>query len=70
MSLIHWWPLNGDKTDKISNLELTSSSSVFVNGKLSKALQLNAVIAKAVNPFIGLDDWSISFWVRDDGSNA
>lgn len=70
MSLIRWWPLNGDKLDRINNIELISSSSTYTFGKNSKALQLNAVIAKTPNPFIKLNDWSISFWLRDDGSSA
>lgn len=70
MSLIHWWPLIGDKLDKITGLELDSTSSTFVSGKIGKALQLNSTIAKTTNPFIGLNDWSISFWVMDNGSSA
>ena len=52
MGLIHWWPLNGDKNDHAGNLDLTSSSSTFVEGKINQALQLNSVIAKVANPFI------------------
>ena len=70
MGLIHWWPLNGDKNDHAGNLDLTSSSSTFVEGKINKALQLNGVIAKVANPFIGLNDWSISFWLKDNDSSA
>lgn len=70
MALIHWWPLNGEKSDHAGNLDLTSSSTTFVDGRLGKALQLNSVIAKVVNPFIGLDNWSLSFWLMDNGSSA
>jgi hypothetical protein len=69
MSLIHWWPLTTDLNDKLSNISLDTPSQLFEDGKIGKALTLQSTEAFVPNPFIGLSDWSISFWVMNTGSS-
>lgn len=69
MSLIRWWPLTTDLNDKLSVASLDTSSKLFEDGKIGKALVLQSVEAFVPNPFVGLNDWSISFWVMNTGSS-
>jgi hypothetical protein len=69
MSLIHWWPLTTDLNDKLSNISLDTPSQLFEDGKIGKALTLQSTEAFVPNPFIGLSDWSISFWVMNTESS-
>ena len=72
MSLIHWWPLRDSLADIAGDTPLspgtTGGSYSFTNtGKLGKCVSLVSQNLNVANPFIGLEDWSISFWCRDDG---
>lgn len=69
MSLIHWWPLTTDLKDKLSTTSLDTPSKLFEDGKIGKALVLQSTEAFVPNPFIGLNDWSISFWVMNTESS-
>lgn len=42
MSLIHWWLLNGDTQDKITNTQLTNNGATIVdNGKIGRCYTFN-----------------------------
>ena len=68
MSLIHWWPLIEDTRDIVGNTTLNTSSTTYDSGKIGQSLKLNLCEAYVVNPFINRDDWSLSFWVRNNNS--
>ena len=72
MSLIHWWPLRNSLADIAGDTPLSpgtaGGSYSFTNtGKLGMCVSLVSQNLNVANPFIGLEDWSISFWCRDDG---
>lgn len=70
MSLIHWWPLQGALTDYCDVGLPTCSAPVYAtDGILGTCLKLSGCDLQIPNPFIGLNNWSLSFWFRDDGSS-
>jgi hypothetical protein len=68
MSLIHWWPLTENLKDKCGGSDMQCSVASFVAGKIGKCIQIAGGDAQVPNPFIGMENWSIAFWFRDDGS--
>lgn len=68
MSLIHWWPLIGDLTDRCGGGAMQCSVASFVDGKIGKCIKITGGDVQVPNPFIGMENWSIAFWFRDDGS--
>jgi len=71
MSLIHWWPLNGDTKDYgCGNVELVFTASYdYTNaGKIGKALQLSSSYFSS--SFQAPNKMSIAFWIypNDTGS--
>lgn len=69
MSLIAWYPLNGDLSDRLGGGALTCANPQYGNGKIHKSLHLAGCDLSGLNPFIGLDNWSLSLWLCDNGSN-
>lgn len=67
MSLIHWWPLNGNWKDLGLGNTLTitnrsGSHSFETGGKLAaSSLKLGSGDPSFTNPFVGLDTWSFAF---------
>ena len=65
MSLIHWWPLNGDTKDYgTDNVALTNSgATVSDSGKIGKCYSFNsnAMTSSAIE--IG-DEFSVCYWVK------
>jgi len=70
MSLIHWWPLNGDTKDYGcgTNLTLTNKGSAAVsnNGKIGKTYDLTAGKSLSVNTteFNSSQNISVSYWLK------
>ena len=69
MSLIHWWPLTTDLKDKCGGSDMQCSVASFVTGKVGNCIQIAGGDVQVPNPFIGMENWSIAFWFRDDGSS-
>ena len=72
MGLIHWWPLQGDLNDHAGNIPLSSGTatgnySFPDTGKFGKCIALVNQNLNVANPFIDLDNWSLSFWFKNDG---
>lgn len=74
MSLIHWWPLNGNTNNYGTmghEVQATSSDVTFINGKIGQALYKGSLIltGEQWKKIIG-NTISIAMWVytRDDGS--
>ena len=74
MSLICWWPLNGDTKNYGTlggEIEVTASSPVYTNGKTGQALYTGTLnlTAEQWKKIIG-NTISIAMWIytRDDGS--
>ena len=72
MGLIHWWPLQGDLNDHAGNIPLSSGTatgnySFPDTGKFGKCIALVNQNLNVTNPFIDLDNWSLSFWFKNDG---
>lgn len=68
MSLIHWWPLNGDYYDKIGNNNIISTGTTFTtNGKFGNAVALDSDsdVLKVNNlaELSALTNYSMACWV-------
>lgn len=71
MSLIHWWPLNGDTQDRINNIQLTNNGATIVdNGKIGKCYTFNGSTNLTI-PYSSLNtlgsspaQFSFAFWVK------
>lgn len=73
MSLIHWWPLTEDLNDKIGLTTLNAvieENIINANGKIGQYCKLNNNCLYIINPFKNLNNWSLAFWMRDDGLTA
>ena len=66
MSLIHWWPLNGDYIDRITGVAGTNNSNTTRAGKLS-ATATNCTGSSWIETnqqvILGTGDFSIAVWV-------
>lgn len=64
MSLIHWWPLNGNLNDYgINNNALTNNGATIDNaGKIGKCYSFNSNTLTLSSVNIG-DEFSVSYWV-------
>ena len=70
MSLIHWWPLTGNLNDIVGGKPFTCGSATYDAGKLGNGIKLTSADLNVANPFIGLDNWSLTFWMCDNGGSA
>lgn len=76
MSLIAWYPLNGNTNDYSgNNLNGIASNLTYVEGKIGQAASFNGSNSKIITNTnmgnFGYSDFSITFWVKmlTDGSN-
>ena len=70
MSLIHWWPLNGNTNDLgISPCTVSGTSSFAVNGKIGKCLSDGTLTmpAAATAQAFNKDAVSVCFWLYNGG---
>lgn len=71
MSLIHWWPLNGNTRDKITNTQLTNNGATIVNdGKIGQCYTFNGS-TNLTMPYPSLNalgsnptQFSFAFWIK------
>ena len=71
MSLIHWWPLNGNTTDLgISPCTVSGTPTFAANGKIGKCLNGGALTmpAAATAQVFNKDAVSVCFWLYNGGS--
>lgn len=71
MSLIHWWPLNGNTTDLgISPCAVSGTPSFAANGKIGKCLSSGTLTmpAAATAQVFNKDAVSVCFWLYNGGS--
>ena len=71
MSLIHWWPLNGNTTDLgISPCTVSGTPSFAANGKIGKCLSGGTLTmpAAATAQVFNKDTVSVCFWLYNGGS--
>ena len=71
MSLIHWWPLNGNTTDLgISPCTVSGTPSFATNGKIGKCLNGGTLTmpAAATAQVFNKDAVSVCFWLYNGGS--
>lgn len=65
MSLIHWWPLNGDTQDKIGNIKLTGTFTSNTSGKIGSCAQQNSArLTASTTSLANLKSFSIAMWVK------
>lgn len=70
MSLIHWWPLTDNLNDIVGGKPFSCGSATYDAGKLGNGIKLTSTDLNVANPFIGLNDWSLTFWMCDNGGAA
>ena len=73
MSLIHWWPLNGNITDLgISPCTVSGTPSFATNGKIGKCLSSGTLTmsAAATAQVFNKDAVSVCFWLYNGGSGG
>lgn len=74
MSLIHWWPLNGDTKDYgIGNITLTNSGATVDNsGKIGKCYSFNGNNSSLqyINGPIVNGIFSVAMWVKSNSASA
>lgn len=73
MSLIHWWPLNGNTTDLgISPCTVSGTPAFAANGKIGKCLSGGALTMPAVATAqaFNKDAVSVCFWLYNGGSSG
>ena len=71
MSLIHWWPLNGDLNDKVGNNTLSNNGATVVNnGKIGQCYTFNGSTNLTI-PYSSLNtlgnnpaQFSFAFWLK------
>lgn len=71
MSLIHWWPLNGDACDRITNTQLTNNGATVINnGKIGPCYTFNGSTNLTI-PYSTLNalgnnpaKFSFTFWIK------
>ena len=65
MSLIHWWPLNGNLEDKgISNISLTNNgATINSSGKIGSCYSFNGNTLTSSSIEVG-DEFSVCYWVK------
>ena len=71
MSLIHWWPLNGNTTDLgISPCAVSGTPAFATNGKIGKCLSGGTLTmpAAATAQVFNKDAVSVCFWLYNGGS--
>ena len=71
MSLIHWWPLNGNTTDLgISPCAVSGTPAFAANGKIGKCLSGGTLTmpAAATAQVFNKDAVSVCFWLYNGGS--
>ena len=71
MSLIHWWPLNGNTTDLgISPCTVSGTPFFAANGKIGKCLSSGTLTmpAAATAQVFNKDAVSVCFWLYNGGS--
>lgn len=69
MSLIHWWPLNGDTKDRIGGITLTNNNSAVVTtGKIGQCYQFNGTnnLSAAFTQIFPQEptEFSFAFWIK------
>ena len=65
MSLIHWWPLNGDTQDTIGNIKLTGTFTSNASGKIGSCAQQNSArLTASTTSLTNLKSFSIAMWVK------
>ena len=71
MSLIHWWPLNGDTQDRITNTLLTNNGATIINnGKIGSCYTFNGstnlTISYSSLNTLGNNptQFSFAFWIK------
>lgn len=73
MSLIHWWPLNGNTTDLgISPCTVSGTPAFAANGKIGKCLSSGTLMmpAAATAQVFNKDAVSVCFWLYNGGSGG
>ena len=75
MSLIHWWPLNGNTTDlgiSPCAVSVSGTLSFAANGKIGKCLSSGTLTmpAAATAQVFNKDAVSICFWLYNGGSGG
>ena len=73
MSLIHWWPLNGNTTDLgISPCTVSGTPAFATNGKIGKCLSSGTLTmsAAATAQVFNKDAVSVCFWLYNGGSGG
>ena len=73
MSLIHWWPLNGNTTDLgISPCTVSGTPAFAANGKIGKCLSGGTLTmpAAATAQVFNKDAVSVCFWLYNGGSGG
>ena len=73
MSLIHWWPLNGNTNDMgISPCTVSGTPTFAANGKIGKCLSDGALTmpAAATAQVFNKDAVSVCFWLYNGGSSG
>ena len=73
MSLIHWWPLNGNTTDLgISPCAVSGTPAFAANGKIGKCLSDGTLTmpAAATAQAFNKDAVSVCFWLYNGGSGG
>lgn len=70
MGLIAWFSLDGKLDNKgTGNYTISSSSSSYETGKVTqKSIRFNGNQMYFTNPFVNKNEWSLSFWWKNNGS--
>lgn len=65
MSLVHWWPLNGDTQDQVGDASLIGTATFNSPGKIgSCAQQHSARLTASTTSLTDLTSFSIAMWVK------
>ena len=71
MSLIHWWPLNGDTQDIIGNVKLTGTFTSNASGKIGSCAQQNSArLTASTTSLTNLKSFSIATYTPPDSPSA